>query len=119
MPSLATFLLLARSPIGRAGGIALIALAALGWAYFKGVGDASARCTAAADRARIGALERDLAAAERSARLANDQARAATARQNTLNQRISDYEAQLAASGDDAQCVLTDDDARRLRELAR
>jgi hypothetical protein len=42
----------------------------------------------------------------------------AEAKAEAANQKVTDYEADLAAQPQDSNCTLTDDDVRRLREIA-
>jgi hypothetical protein len=100
-------------PIGRLVGIALIALAALGWAYTKGAASATARCDAAALRAELAAARADLDAAKRAASEAETigaKLRAAEAKNTELSHELSKRPAADA-------CRLDDGDVRGLRSI--
>ena len=105
------------SPIGRALGVGLIAVVALGYAYMKGEESARADSQEAALRAQIETLRSDLRIATRAAEQAAAQEAAAEARVATLNERLKTYESALAAPPADSG--FTADDVRSLRELTR
>ena len=107
----------ARSPIGRALGVGLIAIAALGYAYMKGEESGRAVSQEAALRAQIESLRADLRITMRAAEQAAAQEAAAEARVATLNERLKTYESDLAAPP--AGGGFTADDVRGLRELTR
>jgi len=107
----------ARSPIGRALGVGLIAVAALGYAYMKGEESGRADSQEAALRAQIETLRADLRITVRAAEQAAAQEAAAEARVATLNKRLKTYESDLAAPP--AGGGFTADDVRGLRELTR
>jgi hypothetical protein len=106
----------ARSPIGRALGVGLIAVAALVYAYMKGEESGRAVSQEAALRAQIETLRADLRTTMRAAEQAAAQEAAAEARVATLNERLKTYENDLAAPADSG---FTADDVRGLRELTR
>ena len=105
------------SPIGRALGVGLIAVAALGYAYMKGEESGRADSQEAALRAQIETLRADLRIATRAAEQAAAQEAAAKAREATLNERLNTYENDLAVPPADSG--FTADDVRGLRELTR
>lgn len=105
------------SPIGRALGIGLIAIVALGSAYMKGEESGRADSQEAALRAQIETLRADLRITMRAAEQAAAQEAAAEARVATLNERLKTYEGDLAAPP--AGGGFTADDVRSLRELTR
>ena len=105
------------SPIGRALGVGLIAIAALGYAYMKGEESGRADSQEAALRAQIETLQADLRIVTRAAERAAAQEAAAEARAATLNERLTTYENDLA--GPPADSGFTADDVRGLRELTR
>jgi hypothetical protein len=107
----------ASSPIGRALGVGLIAVVALGYAYMKGEASGRADSQEAALRAQIESLRADLRITMRAAERAAAQEAAAEAREATLNERLKTYENDLAAPA--AGSGLTADDVRGLRELTR
>jgi len=107
----------ASSPIGRALGVGLIAVMALGYAYMKGEESGRADSQEAALRAQIETLRADLRITMRAAEQAAAQEAAAEARETTLHERLKTYENDLAAPGADGG--LTADDVRGLRELTR
>jgi len=107
----------ASSPIGRALGVGLIAVAALGYVYMKGEESGRADSQEAALRAQIESLQADLRITTRAAEQAAAQEAAAEAREATLNERLKTYENDLAAPPSGGG--LTADDVRGLRELTR
>ena len=107
----------ASSPIGRALGVGLIAVVALGYAYMKGEASGRADSQEAALRAQIESLRADLRITMRAAEQAAAQEAAAEAREATLNERLNTYENDLAAPAADSG--FTVDDVRGLRELTR
>ena len=107
----------ASSPIGRALGVGLIAIVALGYAYMKGEESAGADSQEAALRAQIETLRADLRITIRAAEQAAAQEAAAKARAATLNERLNPYENALVVPPADSG--FTADDVRGLRELTR
>ena len=107
----------AGSPIGRALGVGLIAIVALGYAYMKGEESGRADSQEAALRAQIETLRADLRITLRVAEQAAAQEAAAKARAATLNERLKTYESAIAVPPVDSG--FTADDVRGLRELTR
>lgn len=107
----------ASSPIGRALGVGLIAIVALGYAYMKGEESGRADSQEAALRAQIETLRSDLRIIMRAAEQAAAQKAAAEARESTLNERLDTYENELAVPPADSG--FTADDVRGLRKLTR
>jgi hypothetical protein len=107
----------ASSPIGRALGVGLIAVMALGYAYMKGEESGRADSQEAALRAQIETLRADLRITMRAAEQAAAQEAAAEAREANLNERLKTYENDLAVPPADSG--FTADDVRGLRELTR
>ena len=105
------------SPIGRALGVGLIAIVALGYAYLKGEKSGRADSQEAALRAQIETLRADLRITMRAAEQAAAQEAAAEARATTLNERLTTYEDGLAVPPTGSG--FTADDVRGLRELTR
>lgn len=106
------------------GGGLLAALVVAPIAYIvgdlKGGWEAAATAQKAAELAEAqgqrDAAHADLRAAHEAAeamRRITDEARAEAAK---AEERLGDYEAELARRGDAARCTLDDDDARRMRE---
>ena len=108
---------LVSSPIGRALGVGLIAVVALGYAHMKGAESGRADSQEAALRAQIETLRADLRITMRAAEQAAAQEAAAKARATTLNERLNTYESDLAVPPADSG--FTADDVRGLRELTR
>lgn len=107
----------ATSPAGRALGAGLMLLAVLGYGYMTGLDKGRSENEADALRARLAAMEKDLAterAAEEAARMMR---LAAEARRATLEERLGAYEADLVAGNTPDVCRLSDGGARRLRSL--
>ena len=105
------------SPIGRAVGVGLIAVAALGYAYMTGEESGRADSPEAALRAQIETLRSDLRITMRAAEQAAAKEAAAEARAATLNERLTTYEDGLAVPPTGSG--FTADDVRGLRELTR
>ena len=105
------------SPIGRALGVGLIAVVAVGYAYMKGAESGRADSQEAALRAQIETLRADLRITIRAAEQAAAQEAAAEAREANLNERLNTYENALAVPPADSG--FTADDVRGLRELTR
>ncbi len=93
-------------------------LGSYAWTYHQGVADEAAKCTAAAQAARISWLELQLAIARDASTYANRQAEELAGREMTLQTRLNDYE-KLLADGRRAACDLTDDDVAGLHNLTR
>ncbi len=108
---------LVSSPIGRALGVGLIAVMALGYAYMKGDESGRADSQEAALRTQIETLRADLRITMRAAEQAAAQEAAAKVREANLNERLNTYESALAAPPADSG--FTADDVRSLRELTR
>lgn len=128
-----------------AGGAALLGLLLLGYAllpfarmptlaaaagilclgaacYLAGVGSAQSVCEAASLRQKLAGIERDLAMARLERDVANAAYEDATRRAAVLDEtlqvnqdRIDDYEAELAKRPPDRRCDLTADDLRGVR----
>ena len=105
------------SPIGRALGVGLIAIVALGYAYMKGEESGRADSEDAALRAQIETLRADMRITMRAAEQAAAQQAAAEAREANLNKRLNTYENDLAVWPADSG--FTADDVRGLRDLTR
>jgi regulator of protease activity HflC (stomatin/prohibitin superfamily) len=93
------------------GGIWLASLGGVAW---KVNSAAEARCNAAALRAELAAVRADLANAEGAARVAEAASRTLNAEAMDRDARIRQYETTLATRD---PCILTPDDATRLRDL--
>ena len=96
---------------------ALIAIAALGYAYMKGEESGRADSQEAALRAQIETLRADLRITMQAAEQAAAQEAAAEARAANLNERLKTYESATAVPPADSG--FTADDVRGLRELTR
>ncbi|MCR6673216.1 hypothetical protein [Devosia ginsengisoli] len=96
----------------------LILLASHAYAYNAGRGRAEAACNAAALQSQVDALKRDLAAAQASERIAAGLANQARVREETLKERLSNYE-QSIAGGEPDICLLGPADVDSLRGLVR
>lgn len=77
-----------------------------------------AKCQAAAEAARVQATLRDAAIHELAAKLALQKTEALTQENQDLNQKVADYEKELATRKA-APCSLNNDDVKRLRGIIR
>lgn len=120
MPAIGALAGFAATPLGRTLAAAAGGLAVLMVVYGLGYRSAAEKCEAAALRQQVEQLRYEIVILRDAEALAERQAKAASFREATLNQRIDDYEAQLATdAGADGACLLTDADVDRLRQLSR
>nr|WP_319389259.1 hypothetical protein [uncultured Cohaesibacter sp.] len=89
-------------------------VASHGIVYWKGHSNASQACQTAALEAEIDNLKRTIQINETALEAAVQRAQARDEAATTLEQKVQDYETQLEVTGN---CVLSDDDARRLSEI--
>lgn len=103
------------SPLGRIVGAGLIAAAIYGTGYLRGSNKAETRCQEAAVRAELAAAQRDLAIQRAAAEFARKKADELSKAKDDLDQKVSEYEADLQKQGH--RCPLSADDVKRLRNI--
>jgi hypothetical protein len=96
------------------GGLIALGTAGTMTAYFKGRADANANCREADLRAELATLKRDLAAWRAADEVENMLQRDLEAERKQLQERVSEYELELA-NRPDSRCVLDQRDVDRLR----
>lgn len=101
---------------GKEAAIGLVAAAVGLAAYSKGYGDRGDLDKSAALRAQIELLNKDLEISKAAATDAFNRATELDKQQSDANQKVQDYERELASRKDDT-CGINDDDLRRLRGI--
>jgi hypothetical protein len=106
-----------KNQIALIGVAALVAVLAGGVGYAKGVWDAAERCQIAGLQSRVKTLEADQRASQRAEIAAQRIAREIEGRAAFLEQKVTDYEAQLAKRPAAQRCLLDGADVRSLRNI--
>jgi len=99
--------------------VGLTGLVAGGYGYLSGYNSARAKCQTATLKRQIAELQRDRDVQKITAESNAARVRVLEETANKLDQRVADYEAELAKRPANASCALTDDDIRRLRPNRR
>jgi hypothetical protein len=116
---LATALALLRSPLGKIAA-AFVGLAVVyGAGYYRGASKAGAACDAAAARAELATVKRDLSIAKSAQESADRIAADLSSQARSLAEKVTAYEEAIksAEAGNPAGCALTGDDLRRLQSI--
>src|SRR5690606_13093448 len=99
--------------------VGLIAATIYGVGWTRGYQRADSACEAAALRSRIEAMEADMRIAKDAEKLAQQYAAELGEQAKALEERVKDYEHELATRADAGACRLTPADIQRLRSGSR